>query len=190
MCGSSPLDVIGSAASIGMGILNPISQHNAQVQQTKEHNQKVGLNLIRANEAASSIYGDLGRRFTYESRANQLEANAATMAGRQAIGTSLASAGSSGFTGSSLTVGGVMADEQRRIAENEQTYALKQDDLRSAFTSEGKRVQAQAQDRINSMSYQSAPSGSVLGLNIANTVGEVGNRFLKRRNEREYQGVG
>lgn len=169
MCGPA-LGALGSVAGAGMGILGSITQHNAQVQQTEDHNQKVLLNLLKANEAASNIYADLGRKFNYESRANQLEANAATMAGRASIGTSLASAGSSGFNGNSLTVGAVMADEQRRIADNEENYALKQDDLRSAYTSETKRAQAQAQDRINSMSYQSPPSGSALGLNIANAV--------------------
>jgi hypothetical protein len=187
MCG---VDAFGSLASAGFGVLGKIGEHNAQTQAVKENNQKVLQNLVNANTAASSMYGDLGRRFNYESRANQLEANAATMAGRASIGTGLASAGSSGFNGNSLTVGAVIADEERRIAENEENYAIKQDDLRSAYNSEGKRVQAQAQDRINSMSFQSAPSGSLLGLNIANTVGDVADRYLKKRNEREYQGVG
>lgn len=174
MCGPA-IGALGSIAGAGMGIMGSISQHNAQVQATKEHNMKVLQNFIQANVAASSIYGDLGRKFVYESRANQLEAGAATMAGRASIGTALASAGSSGFDGNSLTVGAVIADEERRIAENEENYAIKQDDLRSAYTSETKRAYAQAQDRINSMSIQSPPSSSTLGLNIANSiVGGIG----------------
>lgn len=185
MCSAlEPLEVIGLGARTGFGMLSSLTQHNAERQSVQQHNQKVLLNLIRANEAATSIYSDLGRRFNYESRANQLEANAATMAGRQSIGTSLASAGSSGFNGNSLTVGAVMADEQRRIAENEENYALKQDDLRSSYNSETKKAYAQGQDRINSMSFQSPPSGAALGLNIGNIVGDGLNDALKRSNKR------
>lgn len=165
----------GSVAGAGLGILGAFQQNAAQSQAVRDHNQQVLINARNAGIAASSQYADLGRQFVYEARSAQQEANKAVMQGRQTIGTALASAGTSGFNSNSLTVGAVVADEQRRIAENEANLALKMDDQRDAFISKGRTIQAQAQERINSMSMQSEPSGAVLGLNIANAlVGGIG----------------
>ncbi|MGJ0510454.1 MAG: virion core protein, T7 gp14 family [Methylocystis sp.] len=162
--------------------------YNADRDATNRYNQSVALNAQSAGIAASNQYGDLGRQFTYEARTAQQEAQQAVQQGRQAQGTALASAGASGFTGSSLTVGAVMADEARRVAENEQNYGLKVDDLKGAYGSKGKMVQAQAQDRINSMSYQTQPSGVALGLNIASSVAGAGAKYFKNKssNDTEY----
>jgi hypothetical protein len=157
-------------ASTGLGIVGAFGQHDAQRKAVQEHNARVRQNAIEAGMAASNQFADLGRQFVYEARTTQQEAQKAVLSGRQAIGTALASAGSSGFSGSSLTVGAVMADEQRRIAENEQNLALKLDDQKDAFRSRGRMVEAQARGRINELTPMAEPSGMTLGLNIANAV--------------------
>lgn len=176
MCG---VNLLAAGANVGMQALGSIHAHNAERDATNRWNQSVALNAQRAGIGASNQYADQGRSFVYEARSAQQEAQQAVMAGRAAQGTGLASAGSSGFTGSSLTVGGVMAEEARRIAENEQSFGLKMEDLRSAYKSQGKKAQAEAQDNINKVSYQSGPSGTALGLNIANSVAEAGYKTLK-----------
>lgn len=171
MCGpAAAIGAIGSVASTGLGIMGAMQKDKAEKQAIYEHNQKVLENAQRAGIAASSQYADMGTQFNYEARAAQIEAQKAHQQGVISQGTVAASAGSSGFNGSSMTVGAVMADIDRRIAENDENYALKVDDLKDSFRSKGRMVQAQAQDRINSMSMQSYPDGGALGLNIANAV--------------------
>ncbi|WP_432806822.1 virion core protein, T7 gp14 family [Methylocystis echinoides] len=179
------MPLLSLGANVGLSALGSTNAYNAERDATNQHNYNVLLNAQSAGIAASNQFADLGRGFTYEARAAQQEAQQAVEAGRQAEGTELASAGSSGFTGSSLTVGALMADEARRAAENQENYALKVDDLKGAYISKGKMVQAQAQDRINSIQYQTQPSGSALGLNIASAVSEAGAKYFKSKNS-EY----
>jgi hypothetical protein len=172
MCGPvAPLLMAGaSVASAGLGIMGAMNQQNADARAVAQNNDNVLLNAQSAGISASNQYSDIGRQFTYDARSAQQEANQAVMAGRSAEGTAVASAGSSGFQGNSLTVGAVMSDIDRQNADAENNYALKMDDLKSAYNSKGRTIQANAQDRINSMQFQAQPSGSALGLNIANSV--------------------
>ncbi len=60
---------------------------------------------------------------------------------------------------------------------------VKVDDLKGAYNSKGKMVQAEAQGRINRMGYQAQPSRVNLGLNIAGAVADAGYRYFKSKNE-------
>lgn len=173
MCGpaAAPLLVAGaSVASAGLGIMGAQKEYEAKKQAVTAHNYNVLLNAQSANLAASNQYADIGKQFTYDARSAQQEANQAVSSINQAKGTTLASSGTSGFSGSSLTVGSLMSDYSRQAADADNAYHAKMDDSRSAYVSKGKTIQSQAQDRINSMQFQAQPDGSVLGLNIANSV--------------------
>lgn len=167
MCGPS---ILTAGASAGLGVLGAIGKHNAEQEAANRYNYNVLVNARDAGIVASNNYADQGRAFAYEARSAQQEAQQAVMQGREGVGTGLASAGSSGFTGSSLTVGNVLSAQQREIAQNEENYALKMDDLKDAYRTRTRDVQLKTQNQINSMSMQSGPSGSALGLNIANAV--------------------
>lgn len=172
MCGPvAPLLTAGaSIASAGLGIMGAQREYSAQQNAVMAHNYNVLLNAQSAGISASNQYADIGKQFTYETRSAQQEANQAVMSGREAAGTAIASAGSSGFTGSSLTLGAVMSDIERKNADAEYNYEAKVDDLKSSYISKGKTIQGQAQERINSMQFQAQPDGSALGLNIAGSV--------------------
>jgi len=58
----------------------------------------------------------------------------------------------------------------RRVAESQENYALKVDDLKDACRTRTRDIQLKVGNRINSMSRQSPPSGASLGLNIGNAV--------------------
>lgn len=187
MCDPSILTA-GHVADAGLGVMGAIAQNNAQRKAVQEHNKQVLINAQRAGIAASNQYADIGRQFVYEARSAQQEAQQAVQQGQEAGGAALASAGTSGFSGSSLTVGSVMGAISRRIAENEENYALKLDDMKDSFRSKGRVIEAQAQDRINSMSMQSGPDGMSLGLNIANAVAGAAYKGVKNYNAIYYSG--
>ena len=175
MCGPS---ILTAGASAGLGVIGAIGKQNAEREATDRYNYNVLVNARDAGIVASNNYADQGRAFAYEARSAQQEAQQAVQQGQVAQGTAIASAGSSGFSGSSLTVGAVMGDMQRRIAENEENYALKVDDLKDAYRTRTRDVQLKTQNQINSMSMQSGPSGSALGLNITNAVVGAGRSML------------
>lgn len=175
MCGPS---ILTAGASAGLGVLGAIGRQNAEREATDRYNQSVLINARDAGIVASQNYADQGRAFAYEARSAQQEAQQAVQSGQQAQGTALASGGSSGFSGSSLTVGAVMGDMQRKVAENQENYGLKVDDLKDAYRTRTRDVQLKTQKQINSTTMQSGPSGATLGLNIANAVVGAGRSML------------
>ncbi|MGJ0391898.1 MAG: virion core protein, T7 gp14 family [Methylocystis sp.] len=175
MCGPS---LLTAGASAGLGVLGAIGRHNAEQDAANRNNYQVLVNARDAGIIASQNYADQGRAFIYDARSAQQEAQRAVTQGRASVGSGLASAGTSGFTGSSLTVGNVLASAEQGIAQDEANYALKVDDLKDAYRTRTRDVQLKTQNQINSMAMQSGSSGSALGLNIANAVVGAGRSML------------
>ncbi len=78
----------------------------------------MGVNAQAASLSAYNQYSDMGRGYSYDVRSAQREAEQALASGRGAQGTTLASAGASGFAGRSFTVGSLMSDIDRQNAES------------------------------------------------------------------------
>lgn len=169
MCGPA-IGAIGAVAGTGLQIMGAFQQHAAQKKAVELHNQRVMLNAQQAGIAASNQYADIGRIHEYNARSVQQEGYKSAMESRAGQGTILASAGASGFGSNSLSVQGVYNDAVRQEAINAENVQTKMDGLRDEYISKGRSIEAQARDRINSMSMEAYPSGAALGLNIANAV--------------------
>lgn len=156
-----------SAIGFGLSAASQVAGFAGQQEQTDAYNAAAQQNAINAGVAASNKYADEGRSFVYDSKKNMQEGYKAVMSGRKARGTAVASAGSAGIDGSSLTLGDILSDINQESAVNLDNIAAKQDDMKSAFRSRVKSYEAEAQGRINSMPYKEGPSPLALGLNIA-----------------------
>lgn len=161
MC--NPMAAIG----FGLSAASQVAGFSAQQQQTDAYNAAAQQNAINAGVAASNKYGDEQRSFVYDSKKNMQEGMKAVFASRKARGTALASAGSAGIDGSSISLGDILSDINQENALNLSNIKAKQEDATSAFRSNVKSYEAEAQGRINSMPYKEGPNPLALGLNIA-----------------------
>lgn len=180
MCGPAAglLGAVGSIGSIGMGIAGANAKEAAQQQQyayeiqaTMEHNRRVMDNAQRANLAAGNQYSDIQQRKFYNSQALVQQAGKAVGDVRQAEGSVMASAASSGL-GPSGSVSDIYNSYLTKEANINANLDTKFKDMTSAYNEQGKQIYAQAEDRINSMAMQAAPlaPASTRGLDIANSV--------------------
>jgi hypothetical protein len=157
------------AAGIGFGLqaIGSIAGFAGQQSQTDAYNATARQNAINASVAATHKYEDEGRRFVYNSKKNMQEAYDVSIRDRQARATSLASAGTAGFDGSSLSLNAILADMDSQDARSMSKAQTKQDDLHDTYSSNVLTSQAEAQGRINSMPFKAGPSPLALGLGIA-----------------------
>lgn len=149
-----------SAASSVVGFMGQAAQANAQ-------NQAALNNAQSANLAAERKYEDAQRQYVYEARRTQQEGYSAAMKSREAAGTALASAGTSGVGG--LSVGNILAAINQQGAENASRVSTKMDDLRAGYTSQVDSYKAEAQGRANSIPMSAGPNPLALGLNIVSS---------------------
>lgn len=147
---STPLSIMSGAVSA----LGAVAQANAQ-------NAASAANAQSASLAAQSKYDDQQRRFVFNSRSLQQEGYKAEMEKREAAGTAVASAGSSGVGG--ISVGSILAAVNQQGAENQARVRTKQDDLQSSYTSDVKTIEAEARNRTASVQPANPMN---LGLNI------------------------
>lgn len=158
-----PLAVAGFAIQAAGAAAN----FAAQQQATDAYNQQAMVNARDASLAATRKYEDEGRRLGYDARRTQQEGYRATMKGREAIGTAVASAGSSGFDISSLSVGAILANEEQKLAQNLDSVRTEFDDMKDAYRGRVRGYEAEAQGRINSMPMKAGPNPLGLAINIA-----------------------
>lgn len=152
MCG--PLAVLGA----GLQIAGQVAGFAAQNQQSKQ-------NAINASLAAQRKYEDTDRKFIYDTKAANQEGYKAIMEGREARGTAIASAGSSGVRVGSPTSAYILSNINSKIAQIEDNVRLKAEDRRMARSGDMKSIEAEAKNRIASVPR---PNPLALGLNIAN----------------------
>jgi uncharacterized membrane protein len=156
------------AAGIGFGLqaIGSIAGFAGQQSQTDAYNATARQNAINASVAATHKYEDEGRRFVYNSKKNMQEAYDVSLKDRQARATAVASAGTAGFDGSSLSLNAILADMDNQDARNMSKVQTKEDDLHDTYSSNVQSYQAEALGRINSMPFKAGPSPLALGLGI------------------------
>lgn len=147
-----------------LGGLSSVASFAGQQQAASAANSASLANAQSASLAAGWKYSDAGNKFIYDSKALQREAGKAVLAGRAAVSSGVASAGSAGASGISL--GALIADARQTAAENAYTATEKRDDLFTSLITQRKSYEAEAQGRINSMPMTAGPSPLSLALNI------------------------
>jgi hypothetical protein len=171
---------IGSAASSVASVAGPLSTalsiggsvlgYAQQSQAADAKNAYAMANAQSASMAAQRKYEDEQRKFIYDSKVNQKEAYDATLRGRSAVASGVASAGAAGFDASSISVAGLLAAERQKTAENLSRSSLKQEDLLFNYDARVDSYEAEAQGRINSVPMTTGPSPLALALSIGNDV--------------------
>ena len=144
-----------------------VAQYAGQAQATKAYNTQAAAAHQDAGIAASNKYGDLQRRYNYEAKATNQEGYRAALRARSEQGSLVASAGSAGIAGGSLTLDNLIAASRQVGAENEARVQAKRDDSREALIGQFDSVEAEAQQRINSMPFKAGPSPLGLAINLA-----------------------
>lgn len=164
MC--TPMAGIG----IGMQMLGQVAGFAGQQHQTDLYNAAARQNAINASVAATHQYEDEGRKFIYNMREVQQEGYQAVMKGRQAVGTTVASAGGAGFDASSISVGDIISAENQKTAWSVDNIRTKQDDQKNVLKSSEDSEYAQAQGRINSMPFKEGPSALGLAIGLGSDI--------------------
>jgi hypothetical protein len=144
-----------------------IVQFAGQAQATNDYNAQAAAAHRDARIAAVNKYGDIQRRYNYDAKANNQEGYKAALKGRAEIATGMASAGSAGIAGGSITLENLESMSRQIAAENETRVQTKRDDLRESFLGQGQSIQAEASQRINSMPFKRGPSPLGLAINLA-----------------------
>lgn len=125
-------------------------------------------NAQSANIAAQRKYEDEQRKYIYDSRALQQQGYDASLKGREAVATGMATAGSSGISG--ISVDNILAAARQQTAENISRVNTKQDDLFNSYQSKVDTYEAEALGRQDASPMRSGPNPLALGLNIASDV--------------------
>jgi len=150
-----------------LGIASSVASFAAEAQATKAHNAAVAQAHHDARLAAANKYTDEGRRFRYDAKALRREGYKAVNAGREALATARASAGSSGIASSSLSLRAILNNEKRKIGDNIATNNDKMEDMRTTYIGRVETYKNEAQARINSMPFKEGPNPLGLFINIA-----------------------
>lgn len=156
-----------AAAGFAIQAAGAVANFASQQSAADAANQQAMVNARDATLAAQYKYEDEGRRMIYDARRTQQEGYKATMAGRQAKGTAIASAGASGFDMSSLSVGAILANESQKMEQNLDSVRTEFEDIDAGYRSRVRSYQAEAQGRINSMPMRAGPNPLGLAINIA-----------------------
>lgn len=151
----------------GLTAASAIVSYAGQQQATDEYNASAAAGRRDAGIAASAKYGDLQRKYNYDAKSANQEGYKAALKARSEKGTLVASAGSSGISGGSVTLENLIGMSNQIEAENEARVQAKRDDSRMAFVSSGKTIEAEAAQRINSMRDKSGPSPLGLAIGLA-----------------------
>lgn len=175
MCGAAAaIGPLASVAGTAVSAMGESQKHDAEVADIDAYNRQVYENAINSNRAASQKYGDEGYRYTYNMRDLQQQGYKSAMEARRATGTAIASAGSSGVSGSSISVESILNDIDQQGAENLNRIKTKQDDTTQSFINNTKSIETEAKNRTASMRYKNYPSDNT-GLTIASgLIGAVG----------------
>lgn len=161
MCDPVSAAVIGTGLAIGKDVASFAGQQS----QTNAYNAASGQNAINAGVAASRKYADEQSKTIADAKQTNQEGYAAVMKARQAKGTALASASTSGFDASSVSVNSILSGIENDEANSVYAVQDRHDNETTNYRSDTKAYEAEAQGRINSMPKKSGPSP--LGLALA-----------------------
>jgi hypothetical protein len=151
----------------GIGALGAIAQFSAQQSATKEYNEQAAIAHRDAEVAASYKYTDLDRKYVYDSASLNQEGYKDALKARSEQATGIASAGSAGIAGGSITLQNLVGASIQTAANNEANIQTKRDDSKDSLQSNLASVNAEAQQRINSVPFKAGPNPLGLAINIA-----------------------
>lgn len=151
---------LSTALSIGGSVAGFASQQQA----ANAANTASLANAQNANLAAQRKYEDEQRKLIYDTRALQQKGYDATMKGREAVATGVASASTSGVSG--ISVDSILAAARQQTAENMSRVQFNMDDATAAYEGRVDAYEAEAVGRAASMPMKSGPNVASLGLNI------------------------
>lgn len=159
-----------TAIAVGLQVAGSAAGFAGQQSAANKYNGVAQQNAINANVAASRKYSDEQRRLTSEARQANTEGYNAAIKAKQARGTVLASAGTSGMDAGSISVNSILSGIENDDANNQYAVQNRHDDDRTNYSSNVQAYQAEAQGRINSMPYKDGPSALGLALSIGSSV--------------------
>lgn len=159
-----------------------VVQFAGQQQATNAYNAQAAAAHRDAQIAATNKYTDLQRKYNYDAKATNQEGYRAALKARSEQGTLTASAGSSGIAGGSVTLDNLEAMSRQVGAENEARIQNRRDDLQDSFSGQVRSVEAEAQQRINSMPFKEGPNplGLAIGMASAGITGGTYAGFIPK----------
>lgn len=163
MC--TPMLAIGAGLQAASSVVKFAGEQAA----TDAYNAQAAAAHRDASLAAQYKYEQEGLKYSYDARANNREAYRQTMKGREAIGTSQASAGSSGVDGGSISLTDIISKQKQDMAAAASDSRAKRADLKDSYTNNTRGYEAEAQGRINATPFKEGPSLLGLAIDIAGT---------------------
>jgi hypothetical protein len=142
-------------------------QYAGQVSATNAYNAQAAAAHRDAMIAATNKYTDLERKYNYDTKSNNQEGYKAALKGREEMAAGIASSGSAGIAGGSITLDNLIATSRQTAAENEARVQGKRDDMKDSLIGNMTSVQAEAQQRINSMPFKEGPNPLGLAIGLA-----------------------
>lgn len=159
MCG--PMAAVMAASAV--------AQYAGQQQATDAYNAQAATAHQDAAIAAANKYGDLGRKYVFDNMAINQEGYKAALKAKSEQGTLIASAGSSGIAGGSITLSNLVNQSRQIAAENESRVQAKRDDAEATLRGQNDSVRAEAQQRINATPFKQGPNPLGLAINLASS---------------------
>jgi hypothetical protein len=151
---------------VALSAASSVASFAAEQQAVNAHNQATAQAHLDARWAAANKYTDEGRKFRYDAKSLRKEGYKAAVAGREAIATATASAGSSGIASHSVSLKHIINAEKRKTGDNMANIEHKYEDMRTDYINKVKNHQTEAQARINSMPFKEGPNplGLIIGI--------------------------
>lgn len=153
-------------AGMALGVVGAIAQYQQQKQATDDYNAQAAAAHRDAMIAATYKYKDVQSKYIYDNKALNQEGYKAALKSRESIATGVASSGAMGFDPGSITIANLVGEQSQQAAQNEANIGTKREDAFAQMTGQGMSIQAEAQQRINSMPFKRGPSplGMILGI--------------------------
>jgi hypothetical protein len=157
-----------------IGAIGAVAQFAGQKQATDDYNAQAAAAHRDAEIAATNKYKDLDTKYVYNAKSLNQEGYNAALKAREEIATGVASAGSSGVDASSITLQNLVNSTKTQAATNESNIQSKRDDNKDTLIANDASVQAEAQQRINSIPFKRGPNPLSLMLGIATSAANAG----------------
>lgn len=166
-------------ASMALGVVGAIAQYQGQKQATDDYNAQAAAAHRDANIAATNKYRDVDSKYIFDNKDLNQKGYKAALDAREAIATGVASSGAAGINPQSITIQNLVAQTTQQAAQNENNIQTKRDDAFAQLQGQGKTIEAEAQQRINSVPFKRDPSplGAILGIATAGVKGMTDNGF-------------
>lgn len=160
------IGILGAATSA----MGAVAKYSSDSQATAEYNAQAAAAHRDADIAATNKYKDLSTKYVYDAKSLNNDAYKATLKGRAELATGVASAGAVGIAPGSLTLNNLVAATRQQMANNESNISDKRDDNKETLVGADASVQAEAQQRINSMPFKAGPNPMTAALGVASAV--------------------